>query len=354
MRLEELRLLSQMLALTSSDTSVQAVLERAAQNAARLTSSGRSSVAVPRGPERLRFEAEWDGSDSRPLLLGCELDASSKSVAAEVMADRVPVHVPGDSLLAQLNGLKPAQESRLQMRLVLLVPMVANERVEGILTVSRPRRKQRYSKHDLTLAAAIADHAALAIQGARAIERERLERQREQLLSRVIVLGLRPGTPGSVAREAIGPIRDAMGGSCVMALVAGAGGMVEQVVGVGDAADPGATALARSARGMAVSDVPLIGSAACLDGPIVVAAEPAHVAETLLASGPPDLQRAWRQSAIRSWAAVALRMGLKGRGVLAVGRRDADGFSHADLEFLRTTAGTLGLAMLGAADLAAG
>jgi GAF domain-containing protein len=342
-----------MLALTTSESSVQQVLERAARNAARLTSATRASIAVPSGTGGLRFAAEWDASDQRPLVSGREIAAGPGSVAGEVLAGREPRHVSGERLLAELSGGGAAPAPRLAARMLLMLPMVANEQVEGVLTVSRPRRKQRFSKHDVTVAAAIADHAALAIQGARAIERERRERCREQLLARVVTMGLRPASPAQVARQAAPLIMQAVGGDWLMVLLRGAdGGPVDRVIAEPEQLDPGPAALARAAVGRMPRNVPLVGAAAVLDFPLAVTAEPALVARSDLMAGAEELRGSWSQSSVRSWASVAVVAGPDDAGLLAVGRREAAAFPRADLDFLRTAARSLAMAIRCAAELA--
>ena len=131
-----------------------------------------------------------------------------------VMATKKPLYGEEAERLATPETLRAAQEHGLQLRSSILVPLLANDRSIGVISVFDARIRQ-VREDDVALLSAFADQAALALEKARLLneveaEKARAETERERADSLYRVSNMLAGCPRN--GRGVGPNRE-RGGS---------------------------------------------------------------------------------------------------------------------------------------------
>jgi PAS domain S-box-containing protein len=139
---------------------------------------GRSRVVIHlfEGEREVRTAA---ARDLRVLRTGeiQRLDDYSVELQEATMA-RKPVVV--DLTRENLSAMAARERARLQIEIVLYVPLMVKERLIGIVTIDEPLTYRPFSDRDVELASALAAQAATAIENARLFEAEQAAQRRAE------------------------------------------------------------------------------------------------------------------------------------------------------------------------------
>src|SRR5215470_915960 len=164
--------------IASSPTDLQPVLDAIVKSAARVCSADAATIRLVEG-NVLRRVAH-DGSI--PASQTSELPIDRGSVTGRAVVDRQLIHI--DDLMAVAATEFPESKTiakRLDVRTVLSVPMVREDKLIGVITTWR-REVRPFSDKQVALVKTFADQAVIAIENVRLFQ-EIQERTRELQLS---------------------------------------------------------------------------------------------------------------------------------------------------------------------------
>ncbi|GAB4213236.1 MAG: hypothetical protein OHK0022_50100 [Roseiflexaceae bacterium] len=263
---------------------------------------------------------------------------SGNPISEALRSQRSILLVPITGELIQASALDPTHLAILRElcpHTAVLVPLLARERVLGVISLLLSTPGRSYSQHDVQLAEALAHRAALAIDNARLYENEQAVRQQaERTAARLGQLQLvTTALAGAVTMEAVAAVVveqgvaavDASAGSLVLLDQSGEQLEIVRALGYPDAL------LARWQRFPLDSNTPL--AEAVREHRMVLLASEAERVQHY-----PNLKgmRAIEESG--AWAAIPLMAGEQALGGLGLNFRTARTFSAEERTFMDTLA----------------
>ena len=182
-QLHELSILFETNAAISSSLELDEVLHTVARQMARALNVSTCSLSdwdPEKNVIRTLIDEEQVATTSS-VEVGKTYSLDDFPVTADVIHHRQPIVVQTDDPQAD-----PAQRALLQQggfKSLLMIPMIARDRVIGLAELLERRRARTFSADDIRLCQTLASHAAIAIENARLYERtdERLQARIDQL-----------------------------------------------------------------------------------------------------------------------------------------------------------------------------